>query len=156
MLLFMRGVYTAHIDIAGIDEDISLMTIRASSSTVVEIISVSVSNLDSEVSEQLSIAFTRIGTYGTPTGTTVTPEKHEGGDQAAAATVLGELTAEPTAYAAVPLDKQGVNALSGYRYDPMPEERPTIAPSAAIGVRLLTTPSTPFDCSVAVVFREIG
>lgn len=152
----MRGVYTAHIDISAINNDISLMTVRAPSTAIVEVISVAVSNLDSEVSEQLSIAFTRVTTYGSPTGTTVTPEKHEAGDQAAASTVLGNLSGEPTAYASVPLDKQGVNALSGYRYDPMPEERPTIAPSAAIGVRLLTTPSTPFDCSVAVVFREIG
>lgn len=151
----MRGVYTAYIDISSISTNKTLMLIQAPSTAVVEILSAHATNLDIETSEQLSIGLYRVSTVGSPSGTSVTPEKHEAGDAAAAATVTGNLTVEPTAYATNPIDKQGVNNLAGYHYDPVPEERPTIAPSGAIGLRLLVAP-TSFNCSVMVVYREIG
>lgn len=151
----MRGVYTAHYDIAGISSAKTLMLLTAPSSAVLEIIGVHTTNLDVETSEQLSIGLYRVSTIGSPTGTSVTPEKHEAGDAVAAATVLANLSAEPTTYASNPIDKQGVNNLAGYHYDPIPEERPIVAPSAAIGVRLLVAPSS-FNCSIMIIYREIG
>jgi hypothetical protein len=151
----MRGVYTAYIDISGISSAKTLMLIQSPSTAVVEIIGIHVTNLDVETSEQLSIGLFKVSTLGSPSGTSVTPEKHETGDAAAAATLTGNLSVEPTAYATNPIDKQGVNNLAGYHYDPIPEERPIVAPSGAMGVRLLVSP-TSFNCSVMVVFREIG
>lgn len=151
----MRGVYTAYIDITGISTNKTLMLIQSPSTAVVEIIGIHVTNLDVETSEQLSIGLFKVSTLGSPSGTSVTPEKHETGDATAAATLTGNLSVEPTAYATNPIDKQGVNNLAGYHYDPIPEERPIVAPSGAMGVRLLVSP-TSFNCSVMVVFREIG
>lgn len=151
----MRGVYTAYIDITGISTAKTLMLIQSPSTAVVEIIGIHVTNLDVETSEQLSIGLFRVTTLGSPSGTAITAEKHEPGDAAATATETGNLTVEPTAYSSNPIDKQGVNNLAGYHYDPIPEERPIIPPSGAYGVRLLVAP-TSFNCSVMVVFREIG
>lgn len=151
----MRGVYTAYIDITGISSAKTLMLLTAPATAVLEIIGIHVTNLDVETSEQLSIGLHKVTTLGSPTGTSVTPEKHETGDAAAAATVTGNLSAEPTLYATNPIDKQGVNNLAGYHYDPIPEERPIVPPSGAMGVRLLVAPSS-FNCSVMVVYREIG
>lgn len=151
----MRGVYTAYIDITGISSAKTLMLIQAPSTAVVEILSVHVTNLDLETGEQLSVGLFRVTTIGSPTGTSITSEKHENGDASASSTLNGNLTVEPTLYSSNPIDKQGASNLAGYHYDPMPEERPTIPPSGAIGVRLLVAPSA-FNCSVMVVFREIG
>jgi hypothetical protein len=151
----MRGVYTASIDISSFASAKTLMLIRTPSTAVIELLNVHVTNLDVEVSEQLSIGLFRVSTIGSPTGTAITPEKHETGDAASAATVTGNLTVEPTSYATVPIDKQGTNNLAGYHYDPIPEERPIIPPSSGIGVRMLVAP-TAFNCSIKVTFREIG
>lgn len=151
----MRGVYTAQIDITGLSTAKTLLHLQAPSTGILEILSVNVTNLNTETSEQLEVGLYHVTTVGSPAGTSVTPEKHEKLDAAAAATVLGNLSGEPSAYASKPIDKQGVNNLSGYRYDPLPEERPVVPPSGAIGLRMLTAPSS-FNASVQVVFREIG
>lgn len=151
----MRGVYTAQIDITDLVDAKTLMLLQAPSTGVLEIISVNVTNLDSETSEQLSVGVYHVTTIGSPAGTSVTPEKHEKLDAASSATVLGNLSGEPTAYASKPIDKQGGNNLAGYRYDPLPEERPIVPPSGAVGLRMLVAPSE-FNASVQVVFREIG
>lgn len=151
----MRGVYTAYYDISSISSNKTLMLIQAPSSAVIEILSAHVTNLDIETSEQLSIGLFRVGTLGSPSGTSVTPEKSEAGSSAAAATVTANLSVEPTSYSSTPIDKQGCNNLAGYHYNPIPEERPIIAPSGAFGLRLLVSPSA-FNCSVMITFREIG
>lgn len=151
----MRGVYTAQIDITGLSTAKTLLHLQAPATGILEILSVNVTNLNTETSEQLEVGLYHVTTVGTPAGTSVTPEKHEKLDAAAAATVLGNLSDEPTAYAAKPIDKQGVNNLSGYRYDPLPEERPVVPPSGAIGLRMLTAPNS-FNASVQIVYREIG
>lgn len=151
----MRGVYTAQIDITGLSSAKTLMLIQAPSTGVIEIISCSVSNVNSETSEMLNIGVYHVTTVGSPTGTSVTPEKHEKLDASSSATVTGNLSGEPTAYASKPLDKQGINNLSGYRYDPLPEERPIVPPSGAIGLRVIDAPAS-FNASVQIVFREIG
>jgi hypothetical protein len=151
----MRGVYTAQIDITGLSTAKTIMLLTAPATGVLEIISVNVTNSNTETSEMLEIGLYHVTTIGSPSGTAVTPEKHEKLDAAAAATVSGNLTVEPTAYASKPIDKQGVNNLSGYRYDPLPEERPICPPSGAMGLRVLTAPAS-FNACVQVVYREIG
>ncbi len=151
----MRGVYTAEATIAGLSTAKTILLLQAPATAVLEILSMKFSNADVEVSEQLSVGVYRVTTLGTPTGTSVTPEKHESGDAASAATCLVNLTVEPTAYSAVAIDHEGVSNLAGYRYEPIPEERPSIPPSGAIGLRILAAPAS-FNAVVQVVFREIG
>lgn len=151
----MRGVYTASIEITGISANKTLLYITSHSTAVIEILSCQVSNLSNETNEQLSIGLFHVTTAGSPAGTSVTPEKHEKLDANAVATVLGNLTDEPTTYATNPIDKQGISSLGGYRYDPIPEERPIVPPSGAIGLRMLVSP-TSFNLVASIVFREIG
>lgn len=151
----MRGMYTANYTITGLSSSKTVMLIQSPSTAVLEIYSVILSNLDSETSEQWSIGLYRVTTYGSPTGTSVTPTKNEILDSSSIATVLANLTVEPTVYSSIALDKQGVNNLSGYRFDPIPEQRPIIGPSIGFGVRVLTTPAS-FNASITVAYREIG
>ena len=70
--------------------------------------------------------------------------------------VAAGLDVEPDVYSASAIDRQGFNNLAGYFYNPIPEEKPIVSPSAAIGLRLLSIPSTGFNASVQITYREIG
>jgi hypothetical protein len=151
----MRGVYTAYAKITGLVAAKTLMLVTVPSSKVVEVYSASVSNATNETNEQLEFSMYRVNALGSPSGTSVTPEKHETGDAAASVTVTANLTVEPTSYVTNPFDAEGSNSLGGYRFDPIPETRPVMAPSSSFGLRLISTP-TSFDAVVKIVFREIG
>lgn len=151
----MRGIYTSNITISSLSTAKTLMLVKSPTTAVLEIYSVIVNNLDSETSEQWNISLCRTSTYGSPAGTSITPEKSESLDSSSSVTALGDLTVEPTAYSSTVLDKQGVNNLSGYRFDPIPELRPIIAPGVAIGVRMLSAPSS-FNATISITYREIG
>ena len=152
----MRGVYTAYADITGLVAAKTLMYITAPATAAVEILSVHVTNENNNTAEQWIVSLHRISTLGTPTATTITAQKHENGDQVSACTCRSNVTAsEPTYDSNAPVDKQGVSNLAGFHYDPIPEERPVIAPSGSWGVRMLSTPSST-DVGVYVVYREIG
>lgn len=152
----MRGVYTAHADISGLAASKTLMYITAPATAAIEILGVHVTNFNNNTAEQWIVSLQRISSLGTPTATTITPQKHENGDQASASTVKSNVTAsEPTYDTNGPVDKQGVSNLAGYHYDPIPEERPVVAPSGSWGVRMLSTP-TSTDVGVYIVYREIG
>lgn len=156
----MRGVYTAEISIAALAGATApgktLLYITAPAAAAVEILSASVTNASNETNEQLLFDIRRVGTLGTPTGTPVTPTKHESGDQAAASTVKGNVTAsEPTYTANTSMGKAGAATLGGWFYQPAPEERPIIPPAGTSGLLLVGT-CTAFDAQVVIVFREIG
>lgn len=151
----MRGVYTTQAEITGLVAAKTLVLIQAPATAVVEILSAAISNYDNETAEQWNVGLYKVATLGTPTGTANTPAKHESGDQAAASTCLVNLSGEPTAYGAVAIDQMGTNNLAGYRYDPLPEDRPIVPPSGAIGLRMLNAPAS-FNATVQIVFREIG
>ena len=151
----MRGVYTANITITGLSTAKTLLLLTAPSTAVLEILSVRLTNLANETNEQWSVGLFHVTTVGSPSGTSVTPEKHEKLDAASTTTATGNLSSEPTTYATNPIDKDGPASLSGYRYDPLPEERPICPPSGAIGLRMLAAP-TSVDVSAQIVFREIG
>ena len=152
----MRGVYTATVAISGLAGAKTLAYITAPSSKVVEILSAEVSNTSNATNQQLLATLQRVTTLGTPTGTALTPAKHEAGDQAAGSTAVGNVTAsEPTYTADTEVGRSGFASLAGWRFDPVPEERPIIAPSATLGLRMISTP-TSFDALVRITFREIG
>lgn len=151
----MRGVYTANIEITGLSSAKTVLLLQAPSTGVLEILSVRLSNLNNETNQQWSVGLYHVTTVGSPAGTSITPEKHEKLDSSSSATALGNLSSEPSTYATKPIDQDGPASLSGYRYDPLPEERPICPPSGAIGLRMLTTPDS-VNVSAQVVYREIG
>lgn len=151
----MRGVYNASIQISGLAAARTLMYITAPSLAGVEILSVAVTNATNETNEQLEIELAQIGTLGTPTATTVTPAKNEQGDQAAACTVKGNVTASEPTFDTTFYDRQAFASLSGYYFSPMPEERPIIKPAASAGLYLVTAPSSAITFNVNIRFREL-
>jgi len=153
----MRGVYSSAISIAGLNAQKTLIYITAPSGRVVEILGSTVGGSGSNVTnQQLKFLWQRITTLGTPTGTTITPTPTEKGDQAAGATVVGNVTAsEPTYGAGLVHGQRGVPSLGGYDPNFQPETRFYIQPSDSWGLRLMTTP-TVFDAEVELVHREIG
>jgi hypothetical protein len=46
--------------------------------------------------------------------------------------------------------------VAGYYYDPKPEELAVIAPSASVGLKLLTTPVNTYTFDVVITIRELG
>lgn len=152
----MRGVYTAEIEISSLSAAKTVLLLEVPSDMVIEILSTSITDMDRDTAEQLEAGLFTVDTKGTPAGTSVTPEKHESGDAASTVTVLGNLTTEPTTYNSKAIDRQGFNNLAGYRYDPIPEEKPVVSPSGLIGLKLLAAPATAFKAACQIVFREIG
>ena len=153
----MRGVYEATIRISALSAVKTLLYITAPAARAVEILSAAVTNESNVTNQQLECTLQTVTTLGTPTGTALTPTKMEQGDQASGSTCVGNVTAsEPTYTANTEVGREGWASLAGYRFQPLPEERPTIAPSATMGLRLINTTPTAFDCDVRVVYREIG
>lgn len=152
----MRGVYTAEIEISSLSAAKTVVLLECPSDSVLEILACSITNMDTDTNEQLEAGLFTVTTKGSPAGTSITPEKHEASDAASAATATGDLSAEPTAYNTKAIDRQGFSNLAGYRYDPLPEERPTVAPSGLVGLKLLANPSSGFKAACQIVYREIG
>src|SRR5688500_16898582 len=112
----MRGVYTAKIKISGLAAAKTLMYITAPAAKVVEILGAIITNASNETNEQCEATLQRISALGTPTGTALTPSKHENGDQAAGSTAVGNITAsEPTYAANSEVGYEGFASLAGYR-----------------------------------------
>ena len=151
----MRGVYTAEIE-ASVSAAKTLVHITVPADSVIEILSCSITNSSIDSNEQLEAGLFRVATAGSPSGTSITPQKHENGDAASGVTALGDLTVEPTAYDSLGFDHNGFSNLGGYRYDPLPEERPIISPSGAVGLRLLAAPGSATNIHAQIVYREIG
>lgn len=153
----MRGVYTASAKISGLSAAKTLLYLTAPSNRVVELLSASVTNGNNMTSQQLECSLHRIATLGTPTATAVTPAPAEAGSPASSSTVAANVTAsEPTYTSETDIaHREGWNSLGGWQYAPLPEERVTIPPSASIGLRMLSTP-TSFDCDILLKYREIG
>jgi hypothetical protein len=150
----MRAVYTALADIT-ISASKTMMYLQAPATAVLEILSVHVTDYNNNTSEQWKIGFGKITTIGSAAGTSVTAIPHEAGDQAAATTTIkSDCSVEPTTFTAF-VDEQGVSNLAGYHYDPIPEERPVVAPSAYWGLKMISVP-TSTSIGVMIIFREIG
>ena len=152
----MRGVYTAEIEISSFATAITGILLECPADSVLEIISASITNMDTDSNEQLEAGIIMVTTKGAPAGTAMTPEPHETGDAASGVTALGELTTEPTTYNTVMIDRQGFSNLAGYRYDPLPEEKPIDSPSGLLGLKLLSAPSAGFKAACMIVYRELG
>lgn len=152
----MRGVYTATVAISALAANKTLMYITAAAAKPVQILSAHIGNSSNETNEQLKATFKRVSSLGTPTATTLTPSKHELGDQAAGSTVKGDVTAsEPTYSSNSEFGRQGFASLNGYHFTPTPEEQPIIQGGETVGLYMESSP-TAFDAIVTITFREIG
>lgn len=152
----MRGVYTASIAISGLTTARTLLYITAPAAKAVQILSAHIGNSSNETNEQMLATFKRVSSLGTPTGTAVTPAKHELGDQAAGSTVKGNVTAsEPTYSANSEFGRKSFASVNGYDFQPTPEEQPIIQPAETVGL-VMEAAVTALDAMVHIVFREIG
>ena len=154
----MRGQYTATIECTSVTTAHTLMQILAPAAVNVRLVSATVTNISNATNQQqLECLLTRITSGGNNSaGTSVTPTKSEAGDQSSGCTVLGQLTTEPTTYAAVNIDDQGFYSLSSYNYQPMPEARPLIAAATYVGLKLNTAPSASTNFAVEISWIEEG
>lgn len=160
----MRGVYTVTYRIAANTAAKSLLLMTAAANKPIDILSASVTNESNETNEQLVCCLQRVTALGAPTGTVVTPAKHEPGDQAAAGAYKANITAgEPTygasAQGAAMVDAYGlagVPSLSGWGHAPIPEERITIGAGETYGLRLLVALAAAADLAINVTFQEKG
>jgi hypothetical protein len=154
----MRGVYTFNVQASGIADARTLILFEVPSNMCAEILSASITDLTYDTSEQLEAGLFRVSALGAPTFDAIANvEKHEQGDATNSVVASGSISttsAEPT-YQTTPIDRQGFNNLAGYKYDPIPEERPVISPSTHVGLRLLETP-TSSSFSAQIILREIG
>jgi hypothetical protein len=152
----MRGVYEASANISAVSAAKTLLYITAPSGKTVEVLEATVTNPQNETNEQCEFVLQKITTLGTPTATTLTPSKCEQGDQAAGSTVKGNVTAsEPTYTANTEVGREGVPSLSGWRYEPQPENRLIIAGGDSWGLRVLNSPAA-VDLIPSLKFREVG
>lgn len=151
----MRGVFTATASHSGLTAAKNVIILTAPADATVEILSASITNKSAETNEQLEMGVFRGsgGTIGTPTSLTEAPTEVGSGSADAVATHTWE-TADPTAGNA--LDLKGVASLSGYYYDPTPEERITVPPSGIVMLRIVSSTFTAMDVDAVLTWREIG
>lgn len=153
----MRGVYEAQISIPSLSAAKTLILIQVPSTIIVEILAARITNASVDTNEQLEAALYHVDSLGSPAGTTITPAKKEPGDQASACTLLGDLSAEPTTYSSTAFHGlEGFSNLAGYRFDPLPEDRPVVAPTKALGLKLITNPATAFKALLSLEWIERG
>lgn len=152
----MKGVYTAKHKASGVSSAKTLIYLTNTSSKVLEILSAGVTNASNATNQQFECTLQRISSLGTPTATSLTPSKHETGDQSSTITAKGNVTAsEPTYSSDTEIGYSGEPTLGGWKFDPIPEERMYVEPSASIGLRLLTAISSA-DLTSYIRYREIG
>src|SRR5579871_3073673 len=155
----MRGVYTSAAKAPAITTAGTLAYITPPAGKVVELLAVTVTNESNATNYQMEVQLCPITTLGSPSNyTSVTPQPHEAGDQAAGSTVniaSGNSRAEPTTYG-TSITQEGAASVIGYRHEPQPEERIYLTNGKSMGVRLITTPGASTDFDVRLTFREIG
>src|SRR5262245_8998228 len=138
-------VYTSSIETSSINAAKTLSTIQNPNDQVCVILEAHVSAPDDDVNEQLDIAFQKITSLGSPTGTAVTPTKHMTGSPSAGVTTTMDVTASEPTYGAANVDvvgRQGASSLGGWHYTPTFQNALYMSPSENWGLRLLTAPGT--------------
>ena len=154
----MRGVYRARVKITGVTTAKTLLYLTAHSGKPIEIYSARITDYNEHTSEQILAELNRIATLGTPTATTITPKPTEEGSAAFGGTCKGNVTASEPTYDGEgdQISDGGANKLGGWEYVPLPEERPIIAPSDSVGLRLIDALANSSGLVAEIVFREIG
>ena len=152
----MRGVYTATIKCAGLASAKTLILVTPIAGINIRLLEASITDASNATNQQLEAIIARVLTVGSPAGTAITPTKAEAGDQASPCTVIGNLSAEPGAYAATLSKDEGLSSISGWFYEPIPEVRLVIAGSTPVGLKLAVAPAAPTDIIANLTWVEEG
>jgi hypothetical protein len=150
----MRGCYT-NVAQFSLSAAKTLMYITGPAAENVRVLSARVTNADNETNEQLDVGWRKVSALGTPTATTITPSKHESGDQAAGSTVKANVTAAEPTYGTEVHARRGVPSIPGYRYEPTEREELVIGPAETWGLYNYGAPAA-ITVNVEVVMREEG
>lgn len=163
----MSQVYVVTMENVTIVADATLVIVHAAAAwasrgSLLEVLRVTVSQNETETSQQLGvICAQKASAFGTYTATTPAPlalgtvaSAIAGGTAGAAATAGTNASAEgagtvTTSWA------EGFNNLNGYLWVPTPEERVIIGPDLAFIVKLRGTPTTLTGWNATLTFAEL-
>lgn len=144
------GVYIVRMDGVSISTNRTLVQINAAATAVVEILRASIT-INTTTSAAQEVGFKRVSTAGTGTGATPTALNTS---RTVAAGASSNHTAEGTLD--VVLFREWINALAGWTYLPVPEERIIVPPSQRIALYFPTAPGSALTVNAEIVFGEIG
>ena len=149
--MYQGGKYVVNLDATVISTARTWLEVTAAASKVLILVEAWLTQEVSEVSQQESVQIIRKSVAGT--GTSYTPLKTDPGDVAASFTARVNCTAEGTLTDLV--IRQGFNALSGWFYAPLPEDRLVVAGGGILGIRFPVAPASG-TWSGGAMFIEIG
>jgi len=159
----MGRIYTAAINAVSIAEAAEIFFIEAPGTAgvgaIIEIHEFKLTQITSVTSKQLSVRGYRTATDQGAIGTALTAMPHAVGDGAAGHTVQSAiLTGTGTGFATpgTVFYSDVQNALNGFHYLPLPEDRVVISPGDYAVFKLETAPTEAWLFSGSVTFEEIG
>lgn len=160
--MFIGPVYTLHNGNSGTSPTtaITILQLKPGANGPAEILSAKITTSDLVTSTQIAAALQRKSAAATVTaasaGTTLVKKNPASptadatlGTSATGITASGEGT--PTDY----VYREGFNILSGFRYNPLPEEREMVPSAGFIGVTLTKTPPGSTTFWAELTFREL-
>lgn len=151
----VSGVYTVTRPTAAVASVNPMLQVATPANCAIEVVRVWASQTDVETSEQCRIQVIRLTAAATVTS--ATPTKLSDGMQASkcvGGTGATGITGTTTGTASDIFYEDGFNALNGWLYLPVPEERIQIGPSEFIGVRFPTAPSATPTWTMGITFLE--
>jgi hypothetical protein len=155
----MPRTYTAVSEAVAVSAIQDLAELVAGANSVIEIISMVVSQESEEgdaQDEMLRLTWTRGHTTTGTGGTTVNANPTDSGDAADEAIIKANNTTQATGGSPVGLDVEAFNVRAGYFHKPVPEERMWLSPDERIVLELPVAPADPITLSWTLKFREYG
>jgi len=136
--------------------DTTLLEFTSAADSVTLIERLSLTNVDTNTSENCAVKVQRVTTTGTYTSAPV-PVPFQAGDAAFGGATKQDATIEPTYTASKVLLEQGFNILSGFLWTPASDDEVmVISPSALLGFALDVAGSGAIVWSYGATIREIG
>ena len=132
----MRGVYMASMEDVSVTVAKTLLRVSAPSDAILRVLAAGIGNTDREADEMLGVKVLRVTTDGT--GTSETPLALNEEDPAFPGTASKDLTAEPTGGDLILPDAFHIK--NGWRFVWPPDQRPRVAPSGRISLKLDDAP----------------
>lgn len=149
-------IYEVSTQVASTTGNKTVILLQAPSDAVLLLLEAHVYATQDDTNEQLEVDIRRGTTLGSPTGTSLTPHPHSLGDAVAGGTYTGDLSAEPTAYAATRHGRRSASSLAGWSFQaPSLQEAFQISPSGFAGI-FVATFNTAKILMASAVFAEVG
>lgn len=151
----MARAYSVTLPATSIASAISLIQIKAGSTSGLTILRAQVSQSNVSVSSMVGIEIVRKTAAATVTSATPTPLlTNDAAAQAVGGTAATGYNATVEGTDGLALLVDSFNVLNGWLYLPVPEERILVPPSGIIAVKFLTTPATA-NWQGTVIFQEL-